>query len=44
MALFSLVVWYTTKNPVLGLSMSIVTDFIAFFPTLVKAWILPETE
>lgn len=44
MALFSLVVWYTTKNPILGLSMSIITDFIAFFPTLVKSWILPETE
>jgi len=44
MVIVSLVVWYTTKNPVLGLIMSIVTDFIAFSPTLIKAWVLPETE
>ncbi len=44
MVLASLAVWYTTKNPVLGLAMSIITDFIAFSPTLVKAWALPETE
>ena len=44
MVIVSLVVWYTTKNPVLGLTMSIVTDFIAFSPTLIKAWVLPETE
>lgn len=44
MVIVSLIVWYTTKNPVLGLTMSIVTDFIAFSPTLIKAWVLPETE
>lgn len=44
MVIVSLAVWYTTKNPVLGLTMSIVTDFIAFSPTLIKAWVLPETE
>jgi len=44
MVIVSLFVWYTTKNPILGLIMSILTDFIAFFPTLVKAWKIPETE
>lgn len=44
MALASLVVWQTTNNPVLGLIMSIVTDLIAFSPTIVKIWKLPATE
>ncbi len=44
MAIISLIVWYTTKNPVLGLVMSIVTDIISVYPTIIKAWILPETE
>jgi len=44
MAMFSLVIWQTTSNPVLGLTMSIVTDLIAFFPTLIKTWKLPHTE
>jgi len=44
MAIFSLIVWYTTKNPILGLVMSIVTDIISIYPTIIKSWILPETE
>ena len=44
MAVFSLIIWKTTNNPVLGLTMSIITDLIAFFPTLVKTWKLPYTE
>jgi len=44
MAICSLVVWQTTNNPLLGLIMSIVTDFIAFVPTLIKTWKYPETE
>lgn len=44
MAIISLIIWQTTNNPVLGLSMSIITDFIAFSPTLVKTWKLPHTE
>ena len=44
MTIASLVVWRTTNNPTLGLIMSIVTDLIAFSPTIVKTWQLPETE
>jgi len=40
----SLVVWKTTNNPLLGLLMSIVTDFIGFVPTIAKTWQYPETE
>lgn len=44
MAIVSLAVWQMTDNPVLGLVMSIVTDFIAMVPTIIKSWVLPETE
>ena len=44
MAILSLIIWQTTKNPVLGLIMSVVTDLIAFSPTLIKTWKLPHTE
>jgi len=44
MVILSLFIWYTTKNPLLGLIMSMITDLIALLPTLTKAWILPETE
>lgn len=44
MAIGSLIVWQTTKNPLLGLLMSLVTDFIGFVPTLIKTWKYPETE
>lgn len=44
MAIVSLVIWRTIQNPTLGLLMSILTDIIAFSPTIVKTWILPETE
>jgi len=44
MTIFSLFIWQSTRNPVLGLVMSIITDFIAVIPTLVKTWVIPETE
>jgi hypothetical protein len=44
MAVLSLIVWKTTNNPTFGLIMSIITDIIAFSPTIVKTWNLPETE
>lgn len=44
LALASLLAWKATNNPLLGLLMSIVTDLIAFSPTLVKTWKYPETE
>ncbi len=44
MTMVSLFIWQTTQNPVLGLTMSVLTDLIAFTPTLVKTWHLPHTE
>jgi len=44
MTIVSLIVWRTTQNPTIGLLMSILTDIIAFSPTIVKTWFLPETE
>ncbi len=44
LAIISLITWKTTNNPGLGLAMSIATDIIAFYPTLIKTWHRPETE
>lgn len=44
LAILSLIVWQATQNPVLGLTMSIMTNFVAFLPTIVKSWRSPETE
>jgi hypothetical protein len=44
MAIFSLIIWRITNNSILGLVMSIITDFIAMVPTIIKSWVLPETE
>jgi hypothetical protein len=44
MTLFSLLIWKTTNNPLLGLIMSMVTDFIGVIPTFIKTWKWPETE
>jgi hypothetical protein len=44
MAIVTLTIWKVSNNPVLGLVMSIVANFIAFWPTIIKAWHLPGTE
>jgi hypothetical protein len=44
LAVLSLILWQTSHNPMLGLIMSIVTDLIAFTPTIIKMWQLPNTE
>jgi len=44
LTIVSLVVWRTTQNPTLGLLMSIFTDLIAFSPTIIKTWNMPDTE
>lgn len=44
MTLVTLTVWVMTNNPVLGLLMAIITNFIAFLPTIIKSWNLPQTE
>jgi len=44
MAILSLIIWRVSNNPVLGLTMSIITNFIAFLHTISKSWTKPETE
>lgn len=44
LAFLAILVWYTTNNPVLGLYFSILTDFIATSPTLIKSFKKPFTE
>ncbi len=44
MTIASLVIWKRTDNALVGLMMSILTDIIAFTPTIVKTWNLPHTE
>ena len=36
--------WLTTKHTLLALHLSIIADFIAFTPTLIKTWRHPWTE
>lgn len=44
MVIITLIIWKTTNNHILGLCMAIVANFIAFWPTIIKAWHLPGTE
>lgn len=44
MTFLSLLVWKMTTNALLGLLLSLVTDFIGFVPTIIKTWKWPETE
>jgi len=43
-AIISGVVWILTSNPTLALAMSLVTDMIAFIPTVIKTYKKPFTE
>lgn len=43
-ALISGIIWITTSNPTLALLFGILTDSIAFVPTLIKTFKLPHTE
>lgn len=36
--------WLLVDNPLLALHLSIVADFIAFTPTLIKSWYMPKSE
>ena len=40
----ALILWAVTKNPVVAIFFSIVGDFSAGVPTLIKSWKHPETE
>ncbi len=44
MALIALTVWVLSNDPLLGLLMTIVAGILAYIPTIIKAWELPETE
>lgn len=43
-SLLTLVLWLLTKNAVLALALSILSDFLAAIPTAKKAWTVPKTE
>lgn len=43
-SILSIVLWISTKNPLLALSLSIGADFLAGVPTLIKSYRDPESE
>lgn len=43
-SLLALILWGLTKNPSIAIIFAVFTDFFATLPTLIKAWIHPETE
>ncbi len=43
-ALFGIVIWQTTNNPILGLYFSILADFTGMIPAIIKTYKLPHTE
>jgi len=43
-SLLALVLWGITKQPIIAIIFSIVSDGFAASPTLIKAWKYPETE
>lgn len=43
-ALLGIVLWQTTKNPIVALYASILADFTGMIPALVKTFLFPETE
>jgi len=43
-SILTLVLWYITKNPAIAIIFSILSDFLATVPTVIKAWKHPETE
>jgi len=43
-ALFGIIIWRTTNNPLLGLYFSILADFTGMVPALIKTYKFPHTE
>lgn len=43
-ALFGIIIWQTTNNPILGLYFSILADFTGMIPAIIKTYKLPKTE
>lgn len=43
-ALFGVVIWRITNNPLLALFSAVLADFTGYIPTLIKTYYHPETE
>jgi hypothetical protein len=43
-SILALILWAITKEPVIAIIFSIVSDGLAAVPTAIKAWFYPETE
>lgn len=43
-SIFALILWWLTKEPVIAIIFSIISDGFAAIPTIYKAWKHPETE
>src|SRR5699024_699452 len=43
-AIFAIIIWRLTDDPILAIIFSILSDAIASLPTLRKAWLYPTTE
>ena len=43
-AIFAIIIWRLTDDPILAIIFSILSDAIASIPTLRKAWLYPNTE
>ena len=43
-SILALVGWYLTQDPIVAILLSILSDFLAAIPTLLKGWCFPETE
>ena len=44
LAIAGIILWIKTKDPLLALLMSIVADIFASIPTVVKSYLMPQTE
>lgn len=43
-AIFAIIIWHLTNDPILAIIFSILSDAIASVPTLHKAWFYPNSE
>ncbi len=43
-SLLALILWWITKEPIVAIVFTILSDFFAAIPTLKKSWKFPETE
>jgi len=43
-AILGIIIWQLTNNPAIGLYAMIIADFVAYLPTFIKTYKLPNTE